>query len=219
MTETLLKYEEKVFEITTEYLNKNRYFNLENIIPFINVRLKEYSINLNYNGIREILKSLIKKKLILERSKLTKNEILNNTNRQIIYDFISNNPGVYFNRIAGELNLSNYILAWHIKMLMNFDFIKSSIIDKHETFFNINIPPEEYRMHYTLSNKKIREIINYIKLNQDGCYKTQICKDLNMHSSTVSKYIQKLENLGILIQKKYSNKTLYFLNEKIENHI
>ena len=219
MTEYIIQHEEVIFEITQEYLNKNRYFNLENIIPFINVRLKKFSISLTYDGIREILKSLIKKKIILERSKLTKKEILNNTNRKIIYDFITNNPGVYFNRISRELKLSNYILAWHIKMLINFEFIKSSIMDNHEIFFKINIPSEEYSILYILSKEKAQEVINYLKLNQDGCYKTQICKDLNMHSNTVSKYIQKLENLGIIIQKKDSNRILYFLTDKIERYL
>ena len=125
MTEYIIQHEDVVFEITQEYLNKNRCFNLENIIPYINVRLKKFSISLNYEGIREILKSLIKKKLILERSKLTKNDILNNTNRKKIYDFITNNPGVYFNRIARELDLSNYILAWHIKILMKFEIAQA----------------------------------------------------------------------------------------------
>ena len=219
MTEYIIQHEDVVFEITQEYLNKNRCFNLENIIPYINVRLKKFSISLTYDGIREILKSLIKKKIILERSKLTKNHILNNTNRKKIYDFITNNPGVYFNRISRELQLSNYILAWHIKMLINFEFIKSSIMDNHEIFFNIDIPSDEYSILYILSKEKAREMINYLKLNQDGCYKTQICKDLNMHSNTVSKYIKKLEDLKIIIQKKDSNRNIYFLTDKIQRYL
>ena len=108
----------------------NRYFTLEDIVPFINVRIKKFSINLNYVGIREILRSLIKKKQILERSKLTREEILDNHNRREIFTFINENPGVYFNQIANKLNLSNYILAWHIKILLKFNYIRSKYVIK-----------------------------------------------------------------------------------------
>ena len=78
---------------------------------------------MNYEGIRTILKSLLKKKLIIERSKFIKDEVLENDNRERVYNYIKNNPGVYFNQIAKKLLLSNYILAWHIKMLFQFNFI------------------------------------------------------------------------------------------------
>ena len=120
ISEQVLQYEEAVLFIVQEYLNKNRYFTIDDIIPFINSRLRELSINLNFSGIKEVLKSLIKKKLIFERSKLSKNQILNNENRKMINDYIRKNPGVYFNQIAKNLNLSNYLLGWHLKILLKF---------------------------------------------------------------------------------------------------
>ena len=92
-----------MLNIIQEYLNKNRCFTIDNIIPFINVGLKKYSNSINYAGIREILKSLIKKKQIVEGSKLIKEEILNNENRKKIFSYICNNPGVFFYRIAKVL--------------------------------------------------------------------------------------------------------------------
>jgi len=52
ITEQILQYEEAVLFIVQEYLNKNRYFTVDDIIPFINSRLRELSINLNFSGIK-----------------------------------------------------------------------------------------------------------------------------------------------------------------------
>ena len=212
LTTELLNYENVVLKIIQEYLNKNRFFTIEKIIPHINVRLKEFSINLNYVGIREILKSLIKKKQILERSKLTKEEILDNENRERIFQFIHENPGVYFNTIAEELNLSNYILAWHLKILSKFNYIRSKQIDNHEVFFDVHIPSDNDYVLYFISKKKVKNIIEYLEKNQEGYSKTQISKNIGMHSTTVNKYLEKLENFGLVSKKSFSSKTLYFLN-------
>lgn len=214
MTQDILIYEEKVLFIVQEYLNKNRYFTIEKIVPFINVRLKKFSINLNYAGIKEILKTLIKKKDILERSKLTREDILNNPNREKIFNTIKDNPGIYFNRLARKLNLSNYILAWHIKMLSNFNYIRSSYFEKHEAFFEADLKTENDELLFFVSKEKSKQLIDFLINNQEGATKTKLSRELRMHSSTVSNYVNKLEKYGILLKKKLPNKTIYFINER-----
>ncbi len=214
LAENILKHEQKVLFIVQEYLNKNRFFMIDDIIPFINVRLKEFSINLNQVGIRKILKSLIKKKMILEKSKFIRDDVLNNENRKKIYNFIQRSPGIYFNAIAKNLHLSNYILAWHIKTLINFIFIRSKNIDKHEVFFDFNLKSDNDEILAFLSKEKSKKIIMYLMKHQDGFSKTHLSRELKMHSTTVSNYVEKLEENGILLKKKLSNKTLYFLNER-----
>ena len=62
-------------------------------------------------------------------------------------------------------------------------------------------------------------MIDYLKVNQEGCTKTRISKDLLMHSSTVNKYLNKLEELGILIKKRSSPATVFFLSKKYYKEI
>ncbi|MFX1340496.1 MAG: winged helix-turn-helix transcriptional regulator [Promethearchaeota archaeon] len=215
ITEQIFQYEEAVLFIVQEYLNKNRYFTIEEIIPFINSRLRELSISLNFSGIKEILKSLIKKKLIFERSKLSKDQVLDNENRKMIIDYIRNNPGVYFNQIAKELNLSNYLLGWHLKILLKFNFIRNKKFDKHEVFFDVNQERNYDELYYFISKEKSRLIIEYLLENPEGATKTQLSRELLMHSNTISKYLKRLEKLNLLQKKKFSIKTLYFLNEQM----
>ncbi len=213
MSKNILQHEGIVLSIVQEYLNKNRYFTIDDVVPFINVRIKK-TININYTGIREILKSLIKKKMILERSKLVKDQILDNENRNKIYSYIKDNPGIYFNQIAKNLYLSNYILAWHLKILSQFDFIRSKYIEKHEAFFDTNRNPDDYEILFLVSREKSKKIIDFLLHYQEGSSKTQLSKELKMHSSTVSNYVGKLEQAGVLLKKNLSKKTIYFVNER-----
>lgn len=215
MAENVLEHEEAVLFIVQEYLNKNRYFTLEDVVPFIHVRLKKFSEGINYAGIKEILKSLIKKNLIFERSKFVRDEILENDNRKKIYDFICQNPGVYFNNIATKLHLSNYILAWHIKTLKNFNYIRIKQVENHEVYFNAALKDEDNdAMLSFIFKSKSKKIIEYLMINQEGASKTQLAKELNMHSTTISKYVDELDKFGVLLKKKLPNMTLYFLNER-----
>ena len=98
-----LSREEKiVLTVVQEYLDKNRQFNMEKILPFIVSRFRLAKINISKNGIEEILRSLIKKNLLVEGSKLSHDDILLNLKRLQIYNFILKNPGAYFNRILRE---------------------------------------------------------------------------------------------------------------------
>lgn len=153
--------------------------------------------------------------MIFERSKLTKNQILNNENRERIYKYICENPGVYFYQIAKTLNLSNYILGWHIKMLLKFNFIRSKEIDKHEVFFDINLGEDYDEHHYLISKEKTKVIISFLIKNPEGTTRTRLSRELKIHPKTTSKYIKSLELLNLLLKKKETKKTLYYLNEPL----
>ena len=116
--------EKFVLELIQEYLDKNRYFDETTIKPFIESRISRSSTNISSEGIRVILKSLVEKTLIVNGSKLLKEEILANSNRKKIYTYIRENPGTYFNRIVKKFKLSKSVIEWHISMLSKFGYIR-----------------------------------------------------------------------------------------------
>ena len=210
----LLKQEKIVLTVVQEYLNKNRFFNMKEILPFIHARFKLASININLRGIEELLKSLAEKKLIVEGSKLYKDDILNNLKRRKIYDFIKENPGTYFNKIVGNLSFSNHVVVWHLSILLKFNFIKAERIENHEVYFEFNFDLKNSTLKYFISKEKSKRIIQYLKANDIGITKTKISTDLKIHINTTSKYLDSLGRLNVIIKKKLSKKILYFLNEE-----
>ncbi len=210
----LLEQEKLVLTVIQEYLNKNRYFNMKDILPFIKARFKMASVNINNRGIEEILKTLSQKKIIVEGSKLTREDLLINQKRSLIYEFIGKNPGTYFNRIVKKLNLSNHVVIWHLEMLLKFEFIKRQKIENHEIYFDFEYRLKNTELKYFTSKEKSKLIIDYLKINDIGITKTRLAGDLKIHINTATKYLTFLEQFQVILKKKFSGKILYFLNEE-----
>ena len=209
----LMEQEKLVLNIVQEYLNKNRYFNMNEIIPFIIARFRTASININISGIEEILRSLVSKNLIVEGSKLIVDDVLKNLKRKKIFEFILENPGVYFNRILRELKMSNHVVVWHLKILLKFNFIKKKKFENHNLYFDANYNVKNTKLNYLTSKEKSRKIIEYLKNFDYGITKTQLSKELKMHINTISKYLEMFEQIDIIFKKKISKRIIYFLHE------
>jgi len=214
MSSELLTHESLVFSVVQEYLNKNRYFDVNEILPFIVSRFRMSSININMKGIEEILKSLVKKKIIVEGSKLSIDEILNNEKRKKIYDFILDNPGTYFYKIVTKLGISNHVVVWHLKMLQKFNFIKVEKFENHNVYFDAQFNVKNSKFAYITSKENVKKIIVYLQENDYGISKSQLSNALKMHPNTISKYLKMLEQINIIIKKKVSKRVIYFLNEE-----
>ena len=208
-----------VYDVILDYMDNNRTFNPDKIIPYIRNILSRNSANINEKGIKNILEKLIKKKLIIQGSKLTKTMVLDNVNRIKIYEFIKKNPGFYFNRLLKRLKMPNHVISWHLNILLNFGFVKKVKIDKHEVYFHPKVDPSDYQAYYTLSKSKSQRILSFYKGKNNGLTKSSIAKKLGIHYNTVSKYVNLLKMQGILIEKKMLNKTLYSLNRSYLNSL
>ena len=213
MSSELLTHESLVFSVVQEYLNKNRYFDVNEILPFIVSRFRMSSININMKGIEEILKSLVKKKIIVEGSKLSIDEILKNEKRKKIYDFILDNPGTYFYKIVTKLGISNHVVVWHLKMLLKFSFIKLEKFENHNVYFDAQFNVKNSKFAYITSKEKGKKIIDYLRENDYGFSKSQLSNALKMHPNTISKYLKMLEQFNVIIKKRVSKRVIYFLND------
>ncbi len=213
----LLAQEGIVYRILREYLKRNRPFDMEAIVPFVSSRLAKESIDINRSGIKKILISLLEKKLIARGTSLTIDDILTLPKRRELYEFIKIYPGIYLNRIIRELNFPNHIATWHLSILTKFSFIKEEFVSNHKVYAEPNVELEIIKRNYYYYKKKSQQILSYLKQNDYGLTKTQIAEALNMHSSTITGYLVKLLKYKLVIKERMSNRTLYFINEKILN--
>ncbi|MFX1275096.1 MAG: hypothetical protein ACFFBP_06405 [Promethearchaeota archaeon] len=210
----VITQEEVVLNIIIEYLNENRTFRINEIIPYISARLAKTSTNMNTDGIKRNLNSLLKKRFIVEGSKLTKQTVLDTPNRKELYEFIKNNPGYYLNNIVDNVEISKYVIYFHLQVLLKFGLIKSEIIENHEIFFDSSLSFDDIIPFYYKSKKKSRLILNFLKENNIGHTKTKISSTLKIHSNTLSNYLDILEEHGFIYKEKISNYILYFIHEQ-----
>jgi predicted transcriptional regulator len=214
MSVELVPKERVVLDIVQDYLSKNRQFDIDDIIPYISYYLRRTSNKLNYEGIRAVLYSLVKKKFLIEGSKLTHDDVLNNEKRKKIYNHIFKNPGIYFTRLVKDLGYTNHVVVWHLNILIKFNFIKKRILDRHEIFFDSSVEPDDAKLNFFTSLEKAKMIINYLRNKNFGITKTKLAKELKMHLNTTSKYLGILQKFKLIIEEKIDNQILYFLEEE-----
>jgi predicted transcriptional regulator len=220
MPVALTDQEKIVLNVVREYLDKNRYFNMKKILPFISFRFKLAKININQTGIGKILKSLVEKNLFVDGSKLNQEDILNNSKRHQIYQFILNNPGAYLNRIMLSLELANHIVVWHVEILLKFNLIQKIPFDNKEIFFTKEHTLESVKKNYLLTNAKVKRIINFLLANTSvGFTKTHLGELLKMHPNTITKYLDALEEINVVYKQQNLKKIEYYLNQEFINFI
>ncbi|MHA1147925.1 MAG: winged helix-turn-helix transcriptional regulator [Promethearchaeota archaeon] len=202
-----------VYSIIQDYVKSKKPVEINKIIPYISTITSKRSLNLNNKGIKQIIKQLIKKKLIVEGSRLTKDELMDNDRRRIIYEYICENPAVYPHQIISKLEIPNHIVVWHLNVLLDFNLIKKLRVDNHDTFYESSLSPYEAKISYYIRHKKCKKIINHLRTNNEGISKTQMSKELGIHPSTIRKYINKLELIQLVYKKHRSNKILYYLHK------
>lgn len=209
----------KIFNLIQEYLSCNRVFNKDKVAIYIKSRNKVNG-NLNFNGITTVIESLIKKNIIIEGSKLTRKTVLTNVNRAQVYKLIKENPGIYKNRLAKMLNVCPFVIKWHLSMLLAFGLIRERSIHGRISYFDSFLSSEEDLLFYTISQVKCGRIIEFLTVNNTGFTKSQISKALRMHYNTVTKYLNEIDEFGLLTKKNLNNnKELIYLKVDILNQL
>ncbi len=202
-----------ILDLIKDYLSKNRFLEINKVVSYLNTRLPNSKASLNRNGIESVINKLIKKSIIVDGSKLTRFELLDNSNRLMMYNLIIENPGIHFMNIVNILGMSIFLVKWHINMLLKFNLIKNSKVENREIYFDSKLSEKIAKRSHFLNRERSQRIIHYLKNKPDGCPKYRISKELKLHPVTTTKYIQKLEEFDVVLSKKLSNKTLYSLNK------
>ncbi|MFX1498330.1 MAG: hypothetical protein ACFFBH_12455 [Promethearchaeota archaeon] len=204
------KVDSVVLELVKEYLNKKPFFSLENIISFINNRSRAYPY-LNRNKIEKIIKNLIKKRIIIPGTKLMKNNIIEHPIRNEIYNYIKKNPS-NINEIMKAINIGSNQALWHLSCLEKFQLTRSRKIENQRVVFEYDSNPELDEPYYYLNQDIVKEIIEFMKVENKKVKLTKITKELKKNYNTVKKYIKVLTNLKIINVEKENKRPLFELD-------
>ncbi|MBN1801772.1 MAG: HTH domain-containing protein [Candidatus Lokiarchaeota archaeon] len=215
----LSEQEEVVLNVILEYMDKNRFFDTKKILSYIHSKFKLMSVDINNTGIFKHLQSLIDKRMIVEGSKLIRNDILKNQKRNYIYEFVMKHPGSYFLKILEGTGFPNHVVTWHLKSLVEFGFLKKVTFDNHEIYFSSTISIKNAKLMYVIRKKRTKKIIQYLNENDHGVSKTELANALQMHINTVSKYIDLMEKFNLLTKILDKQKTLYFIEQQVSSSL
>ena len=108
---------------------------------------------------------LIKKKILVEGSKLTKDLVLLNTHRKNIYNYIIKNHGANFSSIRdnykGTTGSPGHLI-WNLEMLLKFNYIKKIKFKKYTLFVPLNMEENTAIIYFILKDELNMKIIDLL---------------------------------------------------------
>ena len=202
--------ESVVFSIVKEYLTKKTFFSINDIIEFVTNRVR-LNPNINRNKIELIIKSLIKKRVIIPGTRLMKNNIIENPTRNEIFNYINHKPS-NINDIMRTLKIGSNQALWHLSCLEKFQFVRSEKLNNHRIFFKFDSNPKLDKFHFYLNKDLVQTIITFMKEENKVFKITEIADGLKKNHSTVKKYLDILKNLKLIKIEKVNGRNGFKLD-------
>jgi len=131
--------------------------------------------------------------------RIYQSNVLKNTNRDLIYGFVSSNPGTYPNEIIKETGLNRGVVEHHLKTLENQNMVVShKVCGKSHYFLNESTYGEKEKVLLAeLKNERHRRIILEI-LNCEQITHETLAGQIGVSAPTINWHIRHLKEQGIV---------------------
>jgi predicted transcriptional regulator len=135
-------------------------------------------------------------------------------NRRRIFQHITENPGTHLRRISRDMDMTIGTLRHHLEYLEKHDIVSSMMENNLKVYFNAKNNGSEHRnVAPLLQQKRFRDLLLYV-LVHPGVTPTEMAENLELKSSTLSKYNAILEKRGLVrYEKEGRNKRFYLVGE------
>ena len=141
-------------------------------------------------------------------------ENLDLENRRLIFNYIQDSPGAHLREISRDLNIYLSTLRYHLDYLEEEKLITCQKENNLKLYFaSGKLNSKEKKLTPLLRQKRFRDIVLVI-LESPGSTSSQIAGRLAMHPSTVSKYINILEDQEILSHEKVGREKMYRIDDE-----
>jgi predicted transcriptional regulator len=136
-----------------------------------------------------------------------------NAERRLV-EHICGNPGIRYRELSRLTGLSNGVLTYHLSLLEKMNQIR---IDRQQSkrvtrYYTPNVSKDESHIIGCIRNKISRQITMYI-LENDLCTFNEILDHIHKSPSTLSWYLKKLKEAGIVSVIRGEVRQLYTVAE------
>jgi predicted transcriptional regulator len=205
-----------VIKIANEILNEGRLLNIEYLY-----RRAKRELKIPREGLLTIIQYLVNKKILINGSKFTRDTILENDIRNLVYNYIQQNIGLHFSAIKRDLvkflkgsQIGVGQLIWHLEMLLKFNLIKSFELGNHTIFIPVEMDETIAKIYYLARNLVRNKILRH--LNEiERSTRPQIAEGIQETRENVYYHIKILIEQDCIVN---INKEVY-LNPKLKQQI
>ncbi|MHA1819940.1 MAG: hypothetical protein ACTSU2_04290 [Promethearchaeota archaeon] len=160
---------------------------------------------------------LIKEGIIKPQRFLVKEHILDNEKRKNIYNLIVNRFAISFSDIKKTFNYGNNIIAWNLKILIDFNFIKEINLKKRQIYASVSVLDEEAILCYLLFKKEeLFDVVMLLANSEDYMVrKKDLFEHTKMSRNLLDYYIQFMVEKQILTKTKDAVDEYYILSRDL----
>jgi PKD repeat protein/DNA-binding MarR family transcriptional regulator len=136
-------------------------------------------------------------------SRLNRAKLLDNFDRGRIYQYILMNPGEHFSNIKKVLGINSGALTYHLKVLMEKEYIKALRDGMYKRFYPMDMKVSKDQPH------DIQQLVLHLLAEDPGLTQKQIAKQLGLNVSTVNYHVNMMVGAGILRSEKKGKAKTY----------
>ena len=191
-SEKLTERETDILKFVIWLKERNKRITFKDVIKLCTSQLpySEGEIFINLNG-------LYKKHILVQGKQLLRTDILKNVNRNSLYQTILEQPGIHLRELAREVELPLQTCIWHLVILQEFQFIKSTKYKNRYCFGDINETEGMIKINHILRIPLNKDILYEISQN-DEITTQALAKKLNINQSTIRYHINELKKLCLI---------------------
>ena len=135
-------------------------------------------------------------------------------NRRLIFEYISNNPGTNQRKISRDLDMYYSTLRYHLDYLEDKGLIVSQMENNLKIYFASGmLSVKEKKLTTLLQQKRFRDIL-IVVIDDTGLTSSQLADRLSVKPTTISKYMNILEDKGVLYHEKVGKEKRYHINDE-----
>ena len=139
-------------------------------------------------------------------SRNSKDEVLNNKNRYAFHGLIIDRPGIHYNAILKEFELTAGVITYHLDVLEKERFIRSVRDGRLRRFYSARtMVPKDQRA----TPEQIRETILDVVRGRPDISQMELIEELGIDRDTVKYHVRELVKDGRLVDKKEGRFTVY----------
>ncbi len=208
--EELTSHEEVILARIKEILDKNIGFYIDSeIVDYCRQKSKSSEFQ-----VYKTLYSLIQRKIIVPGSTLTKEDVLKNENRALIFNQIKEKPGMHIRELSSVVNKSSGVVRAHLQVLENFQYIrKKTYTNPRLTLLFTSDYPDLYDDFFVVTKNENDQRIIQLLINNLTTI-SELSTQLGVHHSTIQYHLEKLESLNLVLHIALDkNTTKYIFNK------
>ncbi|MHA1271257.1 MAG: hypothetical protein ACTSPY_15805 [Candidatus Helarchaeota archaeon] len=201
-----------IYDTVKKYLNRHPHFTIYELF----LHCKRVT-NVPDKEIMDIIEKFISKKIIVEGSKLTRDNILQKSKvRYNLYNYILRNPGMNFSKLIKKFDIGPHAGRWHIEMLKKFGFIRERKYMVYNLYYDQDFPQDKEIIIFILRNETAFKI--YLTLKNNILKTSTISKILDKSTPSIEYHLKKMVDNDLIV-KNYDNTysinldNLYFIGK------